>query len=96
MKSFRRREDIMYKNNPIFKQMSASDGSILLYDDIGNIHSLNGTAKIIFEMCSNGNDLQTICDFFRANFKCPDNIQEIVSKCIQELENKQLLEKNNR
>lgn len=84
----------MYKNNPIFKQMSASDDSILLYDDLGNIHSLNSTAKIVFEMCSNGNDLQNICDFFSTNFKCPDNIQDIVLKCIHEFENKHLIEKN--
>ncbi len=68
------------------------DGSVLLSDDEGNIHSLNKTARLIYDLCLKGLDLNEICDYIKKNYRTDDTLDDKVKSCIDTFKNKKILE----
>ncbi len=76
----------MYKMNDNFSISDLEDGSFLVYDEYGNVHSLNSTAGIILSMINKKKDILEICSHFETNFNINSNIdlKKIVDNTIQQ------------
>lgn len=81
----------MFTKNEKFEVTEVGDGSILLVDDQGNIHSLNRTAKLIYDLCLQGLNFEEICDYIKKDYKTDMTLNEKVRTCIDSFINKKIL-----
>lgn len=84
----------MYKLKNGFNINHLDDGSSLIYDNQGNVHSLNSTATIILDMVTKSKKAEEISSYFKINFKINKhtNLEEMISKTIKQFTDKKILE----
>ncbi len=81
----------MLKMNPQYQMLDVEEDNILLCDNSGNIHAMNESAKLIFELCTKGKTTKEISDCIKSNFSAQMNIEEIVDNYINQLVSKNIL-----
>lgn len=81
----------MFKVNSNFVKVSVSDGSVLLYDEEGNIHSLNESAKLVYDWCVEGKSFDQICEDVKFLYGDIDEVESILQGCIDDFKKKGII-----
>lgn len=83
---------------PVFKQSADLESNELpdgyvVYDRVrDNVHFLNFTAAILFELCDGGNTITAMAEFLQKHFELPHVPTAEVESCLADLRSQGLVE----